>query len=207
MNIFLTFLFPIFDFNLIIFIMDTNMKPQFSDDYFRMLGRDWKRDHPFRRLINLLTNHGLRYLRVYRAIQRGNDPLCLCRLLKRGLRQQYGLELDSMSIGRGLYLGHPYNISVSEFAEIGDNCNLNKGITIGAENRGPRTGAPKLGNKVWVGTNAVIVGKITIGNNVLIAPNAFVNRDVPSDSIVIGNPAQILTGRTDATEGYIDNVC
>ena len=112
-----------------------------------------------------------------------------------------------MSIGKGLYLGHPYNISVSEFAEIGNNCNLSKGVTIGAENRGTRAGAPKLGNKVWVGTNAVIVGKITIGDNVLIAPNAFVNRDVPPDSIVIGNPAQIISGHPDATEGYINTVC
>ncbi len=186
--------------------MDTKTEPQFADDYFRMLGRDWTHEKPHRRLINLLTNHALRYLRAYRKMQRGEDPLKVYRLIKRILRQKYGLELDSFSIGKGLYLGHPYNITVSEFAVIGDNCNLNKGATIGAENRGDRIGAPKLGSRVWVGTNAVLVGKITIGDNVLIAPNAYVNMDVPSDSIVIGNPAKILTNRPDATEGYINNV-
>ena len=187
--------------------MDMNSTPTFSDDYYRIFRHRPEEDSPFRYLFNLLANHGLRYMLAYRGIQQRKAPMGLYRLLKRGLRQKFGLELDSMAIGKGLYLGHPYNISVSEFAEIGSNCNLSKGVTIGAENRGPRTGAPKLGNKVWVGTNAVVVGKITIGDNVMIAPNAFVNRDVPPNSIVIGNPAQIITGRSDATEGYIDNVC
>ena len=187
--------------------MDKKQASQFSDDYFRMLGRDWKNDKLLRRFFSLMTNHALRYLYHYRKMQAGEDPLKFHRLVRRSLRQKYGLELDSFRIGRGLYLGHPYNISVSEYAEIGDNCNLNKGVTLGAENRGERAGAPILGNRVWVGTNAVLVGKITIGDNVLIAPNAYVNMDVPSDSIVLGNPAKIISNRPDATEGYINNVC
>ena len=187
--------------------MEPNETPQFAEDYFRMLGRDWKHEKLPLRLKNLLTNHALRYLLTYRKLQQKKDPLMIFRCLKRIIRQHYGLELDSPAIGRGLYLGHPYNISVSEFAVIGSNCNLNKGVTIGAENRGARQGAPTLGNKVWVGTNAVLVGKITIGDNVLIAPNSYVNQDIPSDCIVIGNPARIIPNRPDATEGYINNVC
>ena len=61
-----------------------------------------------------------------------------------------------------------------------------------------------IGNKVWIGTNSVIVGKITIGDNVLIAPNSFVNFDVPSNSIVIGNPGKIIPS-TNATDKYINN--
>lgn len=53
-------------------------------------------------------------------------------------------------------------------------------------------GSPTVGNNVVVQTNAVIVGKINIGNDVLIAPNAFVNFDLPDGSIVIGNPAKII---------------
>jgi len=66
-----------------------------------------------------------------------------------------------------------------------------------------KQGTPNIGNKVWIGTNAVIVGKITIGDDVLIAPNAYVNFDVPSHSIVIGNPGKIHF-RNNATEGYIN---
>lgn len=56
-----------------------------------------------------------------------------------------------------------------------------------------------------MGANAVIVGNIRIGNDVLIAPGAYVNFDVPSHSIVLGNPAKIIS-RENATEGYITNI-
>ena len=75
--------------------------------------------------------------------------------------------------------------------KIGEWCNIHKGVTIGQQNRGDLKGVPKIGNKVWIGVNATIVGKIEIGDDVLIAPNSFVNCDVPSHSIVIGNPCQI----------------
>ena len=61
-----------------------------------------------------------------------------------------------------------------------------------------------IGDEVWIGPNAVIVGNIKIGNNVLIAPNAYVNFDVPENSVVIGNPAQITTN-LNATQGYINH--
>ena len=77
-------------------------------------------------------------------------------------------------------------------------------MTIGRENRGKREGSPIVGDCVWIGTNAVVVGKITIGDDVLIAPGAFVNFDVPPHSIVVGNPAKIIS-RENATEKYIEN--
>lgn len=64
-----------------------------------------------------------------------------------------------------------------------------------------RKGCPTIGNCVYIGPNAVIVGNITIGNNVLIAANAFVNCDFPSNSIVIGNPCSMH-----ATDGYMNNL-
>lgn len=65
-----------------------------------------------------------------------------------------------------------------------------------------KRGGSQIGNCVWIGPNAVIVGKIKIGNNVLIAANSYVNFDVPDNSIVIGNPGKIIH-RENATEGYI----
>ena len=79
-----------------------------------------------------------------------------------------------------------------------------QGVTIGQQNRGKNEGFPTIGNEVWIGTNAVIVGNITIGDNVLIAPNSFINFDVPSNAIVMGNPASI-SPKENATEGYINN--
>lgn len=109
----------------------------------------------------------------------------------------------SLTVGKGLYIGHFGGIVINPNAKIGDNCNINQGVTIGAENRGDRKGAPAIGNKVWIGANSVVVGNITIGDNVLIAPLTLVNFDVPSNSIVIGNPARIIPNEH-ATEGYIN---
>jgi serine O-acetyltransferase len=91
-------------------------------------------------------------------------------------------------IGGGLYIGHPFCITINPDAKIGSNVNLHRGVVIGQENRGKRKGAPIIGDEVWIGINATVVGKIVIGDDVLIAPNSYVNCNVPSHSIVIGNP-------------------
>lgn len=109
----------------------------------------------------------------------------------------------NLKVGKGLYLGHAYNITINPNAGIGEWCNIHKGVTIGQQNRGKLKGAPKIGDMVWIGVNATIVGKIEIGDDVLIAPNAYVNCDVPSHSIVIGNPC-VIHHRDKATEGYIN---
>lgn len=108
-------------------------------------------------------------------------------------------------IGEGFYIGHTGRVIINGAAQLGKNVNIATGVTIGQENRGQRKGCPIIGNSVWIGTNAVIVGKITIGDDVLIAPLSFVNFDVPSHSIVIGNPAKIIPSKN-ATIDYINNV-
>lgn len=122
------------------------------------------------------------------------------------LENKRGIEISyKTNIGKGLYLGHAHNITVNPDVVIGDNCNLHKGVTIGQENRGKRKGSPKIGNKVWIGVNATIVGNVVIGNDVLIAPNSYVNCDIPDHSVVFGNPC-VIKHRPDATEGYINHI-
>ena len=116
-----------------------------------------------------------------------------------------GLEISAINqIGGGIYLGHAYNITINPKARIGCNCNIHKGVVIGQTNRGKNKGVPTIGNEVWIGINAAIVGGITIGDDVLIAPNSYVNVDVPPHSIVFGNPC-IIKHRDWATEGYINH--
>ena len=107
-------------------------------------------------------------------------------------------------IGEGLYIGHAYCITVNPKAKIGKNCNIHRGVLIGQENRGKRIGTPVIGDNVWIGINAAIVGNVNIGNDVLIAPNTFVNCDIPDHSVVFGNPCQIKH-KDGATENYINN--
>ncbi len=107
-------------------------------------------------------------------------------------------------LGEGLYIGHPYGITINPGVVMGKNCNIHKGVTIGRENRGKRKGVPTIGNCVWIGVNATVVGNINIGDDVLIAPNSFVNCSIPSHSLVIGNPCFIKEHK-EATQGYINN--
>lgn len=122
------------------------------------------------------------------------------------IAQKHGIEIHFRTkIGKGFYVGHPYNITINERSVLGDNVNIHKGVTIGQENRGARKGSPTIGNQVWIGINSTIVGKITIGDDVLIAPNSYVNCDVPSHSVVMGNPCKIIP-KENATDSYIINV-
>lgn len=170
-----------------------------AEDYLRMTGEEYH--FGIKSLIKLFYSHQIRFMRVWRKNQR-HSTLLRKYLLYRYSRR-YGLEISSgASVGHGLYLGHPYGITVGGGVTIGDNCNLHKGCTIGRENRGRREGVPTIGNCVSIGINATIIGKIHIGNDVMIAPNSFVNFDVPDHSVVVGNPA-IIHHREHATADYI----
>lgn len=138
-------------------------------------------------------------------VARGGVLCLFYRFVLQRMSLHYGLEIPwNLKVGKGLYLGHAFNITINPKVEIGEMCNIHKGVTIGQENRGKHKGAPKIGNHVWIGVNATIVGKIEIGDDVLIGPNSYVNCDVPSHSVVIGNPCEIHH-RDNATEGYINH--
>ena len=129
----------------------------------------------------------------------------LFRFMLRRCSHRFGIQIPyETEIGQGFYIGHFGTIVINKLAIIGKNCNISPGATIGQANRGKYAGVPVLGDSVWIGVNAIIVGKIRIGNDVLIAPGAYVNVDVPDHSIVIGNPA-VIKSREEATAGYIDN--
>ena len=107
-------------------------------------------------------------------------------------------------IGEGFYIGHSGRLIINPEARLGKNMNVATGVVIGAENRGARKGSPTFDGNCWIGANAVIVGNIHIGEDVLIAPLSYVNFDVPPHSIVIGNPAKIVR-KENATKDYICN--
>ena len=134
--------------------------------------------------------------RVFRAIYR-------YRLKKLSNKSHISIPLET-TIGEGFYIGHTGRCIINPASVLGRNVNISTGCTVGGESRGKRAGCPTIGNNVWIGTNAVIVGKITIGDDVMIAPNAFVNFDVPSHSIVVGNPGKV-SHKDNATEFYINN--
>lgn len=127
------------------------------------------------------------------------------RVMLHHYRFRYGFDISpTTSIGPGLYVGHFGGVVISPNATLGSNVNLAHGVTIGATSRGERKGAPTLEDRVWVGAHAIIVGKITIGSEALIAPGAYVNFDVPSGAVVLGNPGKVVS--MSGSSGYINNV-
>lgn len=173
----------------------------FRADYFRMTGNTLCFD--FHLIKNILFRHNVRYaFWLRRHLSTGGG---LSRIMLYRYARKFGLECSpNVTIGKGLLLGHPYNITIGDGVVIGDNLNIHKGATIGVENRGKRMGAPTIGNCVYIGINATVVGRITIGDDVMICPGAYVNFDVPSHSIVLGNPG-IVHSRENATELYVRN--
>lgn len=149
----------------------------------------------------------LRYLMVYRKASFYKPKSVKgiwYRIRLQYLSERTGIQIPTkVKIDKGFYIGHFGTIIINPDVIIGKNVNIASGVTIGKTNRGDKVGVPQIGNTVWIGTNAVIVGKITIGDDVLIAPNAYVNFDVPSHSVVLGNPG-VIHSKDNATEGYIN---
>lgn len=132
-------------------------------------------------------------------------PYLVCRCLLHRYRFRYGFDISpTTQIGPGFYLGHFGGVVVSPDAVIGANVNVGHGVTIGATSRGNGKGAPTVQDRVWIGAHAIVVGRITIGHDAMIAPGAFVNRDVPPQALVLGNPGKIVAMTGSA--GYINNI-
>jgi serine O-acetyltransferase len=154
-----------------------------------------------------LFNPGYRFMLLYRACNQYSKftPLGFFgRIWYKRMQVKFGFQIPyTTKIGDGLFLGHYGNIVINQGIEIGRNCNIAQGVTLGYVSRGARQGSPKIGNNVWIGANAVVVGNIVIGDRVLIAPLTLVNFDVPENAVVVGNPAKIISYK--GSEGYINN--
>lgn len=103
-----------------------------------------------------------------------------------------GISISSNAkIGKGLYVGHFGGIFIHPGVIAGENCSIGQGVTIGTLGLG-KTGVPRIGNNVYIGTGAKIFGNITIGNNVRIGANAVIVKDVPNNATVVGVPGRVI---------------
>ncbi len=95
------------------------------------------------------------------------------------------------TIGGGLYIGHIGGVHISPQAVLGRRCDVAHRVTIGASAMG-REGAPALGDDVYIGTGATLVGKIKVGDGAKIAANTLVIGNVPAGATVMGVPGRIV---------------
>lgn len=140
--------------------------------------------------------------RIARAIVLSAKPAIFRRLLRAALSiiQKFveilttGISIPpECEIGEGLYIGHHGTTILPARGSLGRNCNLGHGVTIGLAGSGEKRGAPRIGNRVFIGTHAVIVGKITIGDDAMICAGSVLTRSIPPRAVAIGNPARVVS--------------
>jgi serine O-acetyltransferase len=113
-------------------------------------------------------------------------------LLFKMIEMTTGISIPaSAEIGKGFYVGHFGGIILHSDVKMGENCSIGPGVLIGARGLGNK-GVPVIGNNVYIGVGAKVLGGITIGDNARIGANAVVICDVPADATAVGIPAKIL---------------
>lgn len=152
----------------------------------------------------MLLNQGLWALfqyRIARAVFESGAPsllkkplLLFCVLWQKLIEVLTGIQLPYRAqVAPGLYIGHFGAIIIHPDVVIGAGCNLSQGVTLGISGRGHRRGVPTLGERVYIGANAVIAGRLSIGDDALVAANALITRDVAPRAVMLGNPAQLVS--------------
>jgi len=148
-----------------------------------------------------------RFVKAKRLCEYWADKNKLLYLFARMRYEHYKVKYNTdiparCKIGGGFKIRHLGGIVFNPGVEIGKNVDCLNGVLLGQIDFGAKAGVPRIGDNVFLRTNSIVVGKIKIGNDVLIAPGAYVNFDVPDHSIVIGNPGRIIA-KENAARGYI----
>ncbi len=125
-----------------------------------------------------LQNHG------FRLLARWESQRCVRRT---------GIEIHpSATIGKRFFIDHGTGVVIGETTEIGDDCTIYQGVTLGGTGKDQGKRHPTLGNHVMVGAGAKVLGPIHIGNNVRIAAGAVVLTDIPDNCTAVGIPAKVV---------------
>ncbi len=111
--------------------------------------------------------------------------------VNRGAEASTGISISEHAvIGRGLYIGHFGGVIIG-VVRMGDHCTLSHGVTVGRSGRRGQSGRPEIGDRVWIGPRAVVVGGIEVGDDALVGANSVVTRSIPPRSSALGAPAVI----------------
>ena len=167
---------------------------------FEMIKEDFSREYKsstyrgkLRKFIHAATGPGFQAVLGYRMSRwlLQHKVLLLPVLIQRLVEIFTGISIPpATQIGPGLVIYHFGGIVINSKAVLGAHCELHHHVTIG--NRKPGGASPRLGDRVVVGTGAVLIGDITIGNDAKIGANAVVLDSVPDGGVAVGNPAKVV---------------
>ena len=143
----------------------------------------------------LLLYPGVRALRSHRRAHwcYMHGYKLLARWISQASRRRTGIEIHpGAKIGKRLVIDHGMGIVIGETAEIGDDCLIFHGVTLGGTGKETGKRHPTIGNNVLIGTGAKVLGPITVGSNSRIASNSVVLKDIPENSTAVGIPARVV---------------
>ncbi len=155
-----------------------------------------QRNDPAARSIEFLLYSGFHAILIHRfthLLWKCKIPL-IPRLLSQIARFLTGIEIHpGAKIGKGFFIDHGMGVVIGETTEIGDDCVLFHNVTLGGTGKHKGKRHPTIGKNVMIGTGAILLGPIKVGNNVRIGANTFIlMQDVPDNTTVVGTPGKIV---------------
>jgi len=129
----------------------------------------------------------------------------LAHVILRHYQYKYGILIPCQTrIGSGFYIVHFGGIVISARTVLGRNVSISPGVVIGRSVRGPRRGNAVIGDNVYIGPGAKVIGKVRVGDNVAIGANCVVTKDVPDKAVVVGVPGRVIS--YEGSAGYVQNI-
>ena len=117
----------------------------------------------------------------------------LARLISQWSRRRTGIEIHpGAKIGKRLVIDHGMGVVIGETAEVGDDCLIYHGVTLGGTGKDQGKRHPTIGNNVMIATGAKVLGPFRVGDNVRIAANAVVLSEIPDNATAVGVPARVV---------------
>ena len=136
--------------------------------------------------------HAIIYHRIAQTFYK-KHMFFIARWISQFARRRTGIEIHPAArIGRGLFIDHGMGVVIGETAEIGDNCTIYHGVTLGGTGKEKGKRHPTLGDNVVIGAGAKVLGSFRIGNNSKVAAGAVVLGEVPDNCTAVGVPARII---------------
>ena len=160
-------------------------------------------------LITYIKRRGFKitfYYRICNYLYNSNSKILLYifKIILLNCQDKYNIDIfPKTEIGPGFHISHGFGIVIHSSVKMGKNIDIAQGVTIGLQARGKKKGIPVIGNNVFIGPNATILGGITIGDNVAIGANSVILNDIPDNAVVAGVPGEIIS--YNGSEGYIVN--
>ncbi len=143
----------------------------------------------------LLLYSGVHAILAYRVAHKLylSEHYFAARAISQWARHKTGIEIHpGATIGKRLFIDHGMGVVIGETTEIGDDCTLYQGVTLGGTGKDVGKRHPTLGDRVLVGAGAKVLGPFTIADNSKIAAGAVVLKEVPENSTAVGIPARVI---------------